>query len=146
MESINLSTGIIVIVASFMVMLIGVVVTYFWLVKRYLSLQHEQSRKSLEMDKERERIMSVAHTQSQEIIKNAQEKAKEIISQAQFFEDKQKEEVQKVLSGASQQFSAAYKALLDSASKSTSSTLLGISEDIKNAVLSEVKGFTKKME
>jgi len=110
MESINLSTGIIVIVASFMVMLIGVVVTYFWLVKRYLSLQHEQSRKSLEMDKERERIMSVAHTQSQEIIKNAQEKAKEIISQAQFFEDKQKEEVQKVLSGASQQFSAAYKA------------------------------------
>lgn len=146
LENFSFSGGVIILISSFVLLLVGVVVTYFWLVRKYLAMQHEQGERGLELAKVREQVFQDAQQQAGAILADAQKKAQDIIKGAEFFENQQKAEVDKVLQTATHQFANAYKILLDEASKNTSKTLQSISDDIKNAVLAEVRGFTEKMQ
>lgn len=131
----NLNIIFIIFAVSFGLLLVGVVFTYFWLVKKYLTLQHRKAEFDLQKGEE-----------AQNIIKNANIKAEEIISQAQEFNVQQQDRLQKTLNEATQTYAKSYQDALAKTQNISATMLHNISNDIKKGVVGEIDVFRNSLQ
>lgn len=133
--STNLNLIFIIFAVSFGMLLVGVVITYFWLVKKYLSLQHKKAEFDLQKDEE-----------AREIIKNANIKAQEILGQAQNISTQQQEGLQNKLNEATQTYAKSYEDALAKTQSVIGTMLQNISNDIKKGVTGEIDVFRQSLQ
>jgi F0F1-type ATP synthase membrane subunit b/b' len=142
----SLPLGVAIIAISFVVLLVGVVLTYFWLVKRYLHLQEDQSKAKLQSLDESRKLMEQAQGQANQVINDARVKAQEIISQAGIIQGTQAQALKESLDKAAQIELSEYQKILQNSSGEANKMLLKISEDIKGGVMTEIRSFQGQLQ
>ena len=138
MDTAQISTAVIIIVVSFVLLLLGVVVTYFWIIKRYLALVQEQTQAKLDKMKESQQIIEQAHTEANKLIDQGSRKAQEIIGQAQMFQTNQSNAIAQALQKASQDYLTEYQKLLKMSGEEVNKMIQNVSPDIKSQLAHEM--------
>lgn len=134
-------TIIIIFASSFVLLLLGFVLTYFWLIKKYLNLQHDSTNDKIKRIEESRRILEEAHITGARIVADARQKASQILSSAQSLNTENAGVLAASFEKASQDYLIAYKDALRSVTEKSNLMLLNISNDIKTDAKSELTIF-----
>lgn len=121
------------IIASLTLLLIGVLVLYLRLIRRYLNLR-EGGRAELDS----QTLLANAQKKSQEILEEAHKKASEIVERSEKFLQAQEGKVAKELEKASKTYANYFQDALRRVEQEASETLKNVPEEIKKVYATEI--------
>lgn len=120
-------------------LLIGVIILYLRLVKKYVSLKENETKLRLDLEKEKEEKLKEVSMKSQKILEEAYAKAQEIVSLSQVFNDEQKRKLAEALSKVSNEELREYQTVLTEAGKVSIAMLKNLSTDLSSKFTPEIE-------
>jgi hypothetical protein len=142
----NLTFILIIFAISFALLLIGIVVTYFWIIKKYLDIKRKSGEQDLAIAQNTQNIISQAQVKAQQILQEAANKASQITNQAEMFNQKQEEAINKIIEQTKQTYAIEYKKAIEIMQTGSTKIMQTISDDIKNQMVTQVDGFRKNLQ
>ena len=134
----NLINILILVSISFGILLVGIIITYFWLIKKYLSLEHTKAQAQTEMGIQSQKLLSDAQVSANQIVKDATSKAEAIVKGAQNIDVSQQQMIVKALEAQSQKYIALYQTSLKAIEQQALSAVQGAPEEIKKGIQAQI--------
>jgi hypothetical protein len=125
---------LIIVSISFGLLLVGVIITYFWLVKKYLSLEHDKAKSQAEIVSQSQKILQDAQASANQIVKEASLKAESIIKGANEFNASADQVITHLLEAQSHNYLAAYQKALDSLEQGILNQMKAAPGDVKKGI------------
>ncbi len=122
--------------ASLVLLLIALVISYIWLINKYLEL-----KKGGKKEVDPEEILSKARQKSREILEEANIEAKNIISRAEKFLEDYQEELGEEIRKANDIYAKVYRESLNSIQQESYAMLKNIPNELKVFMVSAIDGF-----
>jgi len=129
---------VIIVSVSFGLLLIGVIITYFWLIRKYLSLEHEKVQNQAQISAQSQKLIQDAQASATQIVKDATIKAEAIIKGAQDISTNQQQVIAQALETQSQKYIAVYQQSLKSIEGQILTAVKGAPEDIKKGIQAQI--------
>jgi len=134
----NLLNIVIIISVSFGILLVGVIITYFWLIRKYLSLEHSKAQNQADLNAQSQKLIQDAQTSANQIVKDATIKAEAIIKGAQEIDINQQQVIAKALEAQSQKYADVYQQSLKSIEQQIRLAVKDAPEDIKKGIQAQI--------
>lgn len=139
-DSIFLYTAILII-TSLALLLVGVIILYLRLVRKFLSLREGEGK-----DLDPQAILFKAQSKSQDILEDAHRKASEIVGRAEKFLNAQEGKVSQELEKASKSYANYFLDSLRKVEEEAKKSLTGVPEEIKKVYATEVVNIRTTLE
>src|SRR3990172_9704311 len=122
------------IAASLGLILIGVIIFYLRLVKKFLLLKESEVNLRKELNEKIEARIAEADQESKKILQSAYDKSKEIISSSQLFDKQEQDKISDMLARVTNEEIRQYSSVLQKVGKVSVDELSGVVADIKKEV------------
>ena len=137
--------AILVTAISLGLLLVGVVVSYLSLVKKYTAAKESEKKLREDLEKRISQRIDEANIQSQKIIEAANLKAQQVVSDAQLRSKTQTDAIEKYAQEILERQIGEYKTMIASIQDKTIKAIQNIPEDIKSTSKSQIESITNSM-
>lgn len=140
----SVDTGIIIIVISFLMLLIGMVLTYFWIIRRHFSDIGKIKKFDDQIAENINNILRQARAEAEQMRNNASLEAQKIIDNATNFHSQRDEFINQELKQLQQTYKSEFEQTIIAVQNKIQTNLSGMPEEIINTMRSEMEEYRNR--
>lgn len=133
--------GLIIIIVSFITLLFGLLLTYFWFVKKNLGDQNQKRIFDQKVAEQISKILQEARLEAENIRKNANKESQQIIKSAQDYKSERQKLIQQELEKIGQTYAKQFEEIVSQLQNQVGESLQSIPSQINESVSAEITKF-----